>query len=69
MQKALEQLPLSDDIREALLHAEGPLGRVLAAVIAFEQADWDTLDRMNIEPQKVADACLESVSWGQALLH
>jgi c-di-GMP-related signal transduction protein len=69
MQNALEHLPLSDDIREALLHAEGPLGRVLSAVLAFEKADWEALERLGIEPQKVASACFESVSWGEALLH
>jgi EAL and modified HD-GYP domain-containing signal transduction protein len=69
MQNALEHLPLSDDIREALLHREGLPGRILSAVIAFEQADWEKLDRLGIEPQKVANACFDAVSWGEDLLH
>jgi c-di-GMP phosphodiesterase len=69
MQNALDHLPLSDDIREALLHAEGPLGRTLSAVLAFEKADWEALELLGIEPQKVASACFEAVSWGEALLH
>jgi len=68
MQNALEHLPLSDDIREALLHGEGSLGRILSAVLAFERADWEELDRLGIEPQKVANACFEAVSWGESLL-
>jgi c-di-GMP phosphodiesterase len=67
MQHALEQLPLSDDIREALFHGEGPLGRILSAVLAYERADWETLDRLEIEPQKVANAYFDAVSWGDAL--
>ena len=68
MQSALQHLPLSDDIREALLHGEGPLGHVLSVVLAFERADWEELDRLGIEPQKVANACFEAVSWGEELL-
>ena len=69
MQNALQYLPLSDEIREALLRGEGPPGRVLSAVIDFEQADWEKLDQLGIEPQKVANACFDSVSWGEDLLH
>jgi EAL and modified HD-GYP domain-containing signal transduction protein len=69
MQNALEHLPLSDEIREALLHGEGPPGRILSAVIAFEQADWEKLDQLGIEPQRVANACFEAISWGEDLLH
>ena len=68
MQTALQHLPLSDDIREALLHREGPLGHVLSAVLAFERADWDELDGLGIESQRVANACFEAVSWGEELL-
>ena len=66
---ALEHLPLSDEIREALLHGEGPLGRILSAVLAYEQADWEELDQLGIEAQKVANACFDAVSWGENLLH
>jgi c-di-GMP-related signal transduction protein len=69
MQSALDHLPLSDEIREALLHGDGPLGRVLSAVLAFEQANWEDLDHVGIEPQSVANACFEAVSWGEDLLH
>jgi hypothetical protein len=41
---------------------------VLAAVIAFEQIDWDMLDRMEIDPEKIANAYLDSLGWGEDLL-
>jgi c-di-GMP-related signal transduction protein len=69
MQSALEHLPLSDEIREALLHGEGSYGRILSAVIAFEQADWEKLDQLGIEAQRVANASFDAVSWGEDLLH
>jgi EAL and modified HD-GYP domain-containing signal transduction protein len=69
MEKALEQIPMSDEIRAALLDKKGPKGRMLAAVIAYEQGDWDTLIQMRIDPEKVAKAYLDSVAWGDELLH
>lgn len=69
MEKALELLPLSDEIRDALLHKKGPKGRLLAAVIAYEQGDWDALIQMRIDPEKIAKAYLDSVAWGEELLH
>ncbi len=69
MEKAVEPLPLSDEIRNALLHKKGPKGRLLAAVIAYEQGDWDALIQMRIDPEKIAKAYLDSVAWGEELLH
>jgi len=69
MEKAMEQIPVSDEIRNALLHKKGPKGRMLAAVIAYEQGDWDTLIQMRIDPEKVAKAYLDSVAWGEEILH
>ena len=66
---ALELLPLSDEIRQALLHGKGPIGRVLTAVLAFEQADWDALDKVGFDPLKVASTYLDAVQWGEELLH
>jgi EAL and modified HD-GYP domain-containing signal transduction protein len=68
MQNALDHLPLSDEIREALLHGEGPLGHTLSAVLAFEQAEWESLDDLGIEPERVANACFDAVTWGEDLL-
>jgi EAL and modified HD-GYP domain-containing signal transduction protein len=69
MEKAMEQIPLSDEMRNALLHKKGPKGRLLAAVIAYEQGDWDALIQMRIDPEKIAKAYLDSVAWGEELLH
>jgi EAL and modified HD-GYP domain-containing signal transduction protein len=69
MEKAIAHLPLSDEVRNALLHKKGPKGRMLAAVIAYEQGDWDALIQMRIDPEKIAKAYLDSVAWGEELLH
>ena len=37
MTQALDMLPLSDEICEALLYQRGPLGRTLSCVLAYEE--------------------------------
>ena len=69
MEKALEQIPLSDEIKNALLHRKGAKGRMLAAVIAYEKGDWTALKQMHIAPEKIAKAYLDAVAWGEELLH
>lgn len=39
----LEQLPLADDIKEAISQNSGPLGDVLAQVLSYESGEWDKL--------------------------
>src|SRR5262249_1850522 len=41
MERALERLPFSDEIVEALLGGAGRLADVLRAVVAYTQADFD----------------------------
>jgi EAL and modified HD-GYP domain-containing signal transduction protein len=69
MQTAMDLLPLTDDIREALLEGKGTLGRVLAAVLAFEVADWVLLDQMGLDQLKIASAYLDAIRWGEDLMH
>jgi hypothetical protein len=69
MEKALDQTPSSDENRNALLRKKGPKGHLRAAVIAYEQGDWDALIQMRIDPEKIAKAYLDSVAWGEELLH
>lgn len=39
----LEQLPLGDDIKDALAHGNGDMGQILKQVMAYESGDWDML--------------------------
>lgn len=39
----LEQIPLGDDIKQAIRDGSGPIGAVLSNVIHYENGDWDLL--------------------------
>jgi c-di-GMP phosphodiesterase len=44
MDRVLERLPVSGDVRDALLHGVGPHAATLAIVQAYEVGDWDSVE-------------------------
>ena len=42
----LEQIAISDDIKNALLRREGPAGALYALVRCYEDADWESVTRL-----------------------
>ena len=65
MRQALDALPLSDEICDALIDYRGPLGEVLKCVLAYEQSDWQSVQLGNLTGVKIRDCYLDSVSWTQ----
>jgi c-di-GMP phosphodiesterase len=65
---ALAQLPLSDEIRKALLNHEGQLGRVLKYVLTYETGDWDTLDELRADTAPLARAYWRALEFGERLV-
>ncbi len=68
MTKALELLPLADDIRDALLTHSGDPGKILESVLAYEQADWDDGAPSGITGSQARDAYVRSVDWADSLI-
>jgi EAL and modified HD-GYP domain-containing signal transduction protein len=68
MDKALEMLPLSDDVRGALLHHSGDAGMILKGVLLYENGKWEDLEGVAIRPEILRDAYLQSVEWSQGLV-
>ncbi|ABM63075.1 EAL and HDOD domain-containing protein [Halorhodospira halophila] len=60
------ELPLSFEVRQALLELEGPYGRILAAVLAQERGDWERLAATGVDPMQVNHHYLESLKWADA---
>jgi c-di-GMP-related signal transduction protein len=54
-------LPLSDEVSAALLDKQGPFGRILEAVLALEQGDFDSEALTALAPP--ADAYLAALDW------
>ncbi|MDQ5910938.1 MAG: hypothetical protein QG599_3035 [Pseudomonadota bacterium] len=62
MADILSALPLDEDINKALLHHEGPMGRILACTLAYERCDWDSLDTLGLEPSQINDIYMTALA-------
>ena len=56
------QLPLTDDVAEAVIHGEGRLGAILAAVRSYQKGS------LNAEGPDLAEHLLAAMRWSQAAL-
>lgn len=63
LSQLLDELPLADDVRAAVLAHEGPLGHILSAVLALERGDFDSDALASLESQPAPGAYLEAVDW------
>ena len=63
LEEIVEQLPLSDALRAALLRREGDAGRALTWTLAYEEWQWSRLDPSEIDPAILETAFLEAIEW------
>jgi len=67
MKEILERLPLSENVKAALLDGNGPWAPYLKAVIAYENGDWvrcrDFLRELGVSPQEMLSAYLDALHW------
>jgi c-di-GMP phosphodiesterase len=63
MREALEALPLADDVVAALLRGEGPEGRNLRVVLAWELGDFSAAEGVPGGTTRVARAYRNAVAW------
>ena len=50
--QVLDRLPVSADMRDALLHGTGPHAAVLSLAVAYESADWSQVDANELDSLK-----------------
>ncbi|MBE3666812.1 histidine kinase [Vibrio navarrensis] len=64
-------LPLSDVVKQALLHREGAYGDLIALEECFEQADWSGIeqisDKLGLSMDEVKYELIEAQRWSQEL--
>ena len=56
-------LPLSDEVKSALVDGAGDRGRALRIAVAYERADWDWLDDTGLAPRDISRIYLEAIDW------
>lgn len=72
MEFLVEQLPLSDDVREALTSGNGPLGVYLSLATSYERGDWQGVSEataaLGVEEGQMARCYEEAVTWADTLV-
>ena len=67
MEEALEQLPLVEEIRNALLRGEGAAGEALACVLAYERSQWDAVKYKDLGSMTIRGHYLDSLGWARRI--
>jgi EAL and modified HD-GYP domain-containing signal transduction protein len=69
MGEILEEIPVEDEIKNALLGCESPLGNICHFVQAYEKGDWDTVTQqrlhLGINESVPSRLYLSALEWGQ----
>ena len=69
----LEKMPISHEVKEALLGVENRFRDVYETVIAYEASDWrsfaEKARKLNLDEETVPDLYLKSVEWAKNTFH
>jgi EAL and modified HD-GYP domain-containing signal transduction protein len=72
LNKAIDEVAASGEIRDALLDQKGQLSEVLRLIFAYEHADWHNTSlimvRHGIDIENLTSAFLDSLYWYRQLL-
>jgi EAL and modified HD-GYP domain-containing signal transduction protein len=63
MDRILKDLPLANDIKEALISHQGRMGLILKNVISYEQGLWDDIHIPQSTTNMLTNKYLTAVSW------
>ncbi|BCN24444.1 EAL and HDOD domain-containing protein [Vibrio alfacsensis] len=68
----IDDIPVKEDIKLALIKRQGVLGCLLSMIIAYEKADWETTEtycrKLKLTEAQLAKAFGQSAAWTQELL-
>jgi EAL and modified HD-GYP domain-containing signal transduction protein len=63
MEDVVAQLPLTNDLRDALLEQKGIIGEALKCCIAFERADWGNVQFQDLDEMTIQKSYFNAVIW------
>ena len=66
MEVLIEGLPLTENIRAALIRHEGPLGEILACVLSYESGDWENAHYAELNIDEIRNCYLDALKWSTA---
>lgn len=67
MTDIVASLPLTEDVKQALLTYEGVLGHTLRSVLAYERGHWADIVELGLDRWVVGEAYLQALIWSSAV--
>ena len=72
MERAIEEVAVADDVKEALIENKGRMAEVLGLIRLYERADWYSASinmvRNGIEVDSITEAFIDALLWYKQLL-
>ncbi|MDH5575958.1 MAG: HDOD domain-containing protein, partial [Nitrospirota bacterium] len=69
IKQLLKDLPLSSEIRHALIEKEGILGEILSCVIHYERGEWNQIECSRFESHVLRDVYFQSAEWANEVIN
>jgi EAL and modified HD-GYP domain-containing signal transduction protein len=67
MDRVLEYLPLDNNVRQALLHRHGGMGKILKMIVDYEHGQMDEIQKTNLRPEIINEIYLDTLCWTDTL--
>ena len=67
LESLIEKLPLSPELKEALLNKSGAAGNALRDVLNYERGDWLAINSSSIPAEVLATLYLDAIHWAKEL--
>lgn len=68
LEALLKPLPISDELRVAVINKEGVMGEALVCTLAYEKSDWENVKFQNLSENDIYIANVEAVSWANMVM-
>jgi EAL and modified HD-GYP domain-containing signal transduction protein len=71
MEKLVENLPLSDAVKTALVKGKGPLANYLKVICSYEKGDWSAVaeasEELGVKQAELPKFYVDAVSWADSI--
>lgn len=68
LETLLKPLPISDELRSAVVDKEGLMGEALNCTLAYEKSDWESVKFQNLSDNDIYIANIEAVGWANMVM-
>jgi EAL and modified HD-GYP domain-containing signal transduction protein len=67
MEQAVAELPLTQDIKDALIHGSGKIGQALRCIMSYERAAWDEVQFCDLPHASIHEKYMHSLGWARQI--